>query len=85
MNYELSITSNLKPHIDIQRGLMGKKDGLYTFTIRVDKGNIVDYAVLETITIKDYQGVTWSGWRESGVSYHSGEGSPENAVRPDKR
>lgn len=82
MKYDIQIHEhNIKPHLDIQKGIQDKKNGLYTFTIRVNQGNIEDFSVFETITIKDYTGVTW-GWRQSGISYHSREGSTTSAIRP---
>ena len=82
MKYDVSISEqNIKPHLDIQKGLEAKKNGLYTFNIRVNRGAIDDFCIFETITIQDYHGVTW-GWRQSGVSYGTGTGSSENAVRP---
>jgi hypothetical protein len=86
MKYDLSISEhNIRPHIDIQKGIQDKKNGLFTFNLRINQGNIEDFSVFETVTIKDYTGVTWNGWRQSGVSYHSGEGSEQNAVRPGER
>jgi hypothetical protein len=83
MKYDLTINQhNIKPHLDIQKGIEDKKNGLYTFSIRVNQGDIEDFVIFETVTIKDYAGITWSGWRESGVSYGSRTGSTENAVRP---
>jgi len=91
MNYEINGNSvlvlepNVRPHLDIERGIQERKNGLFTFNVRINQGEIVDYATFETITIRDYEGVMYTGFKERGFTYDSGNRSPENAVRPDKR
>lgn len=83
MNYDLSINQhNVRPHLDIENDIKEKGNGLFTFTLRVSQGNIEDYAQFETITIRDYQGVLFTGFKERGATYHPGVGSTENAIRP---
>ena len=82
MQYDLTINQhNIKPHLDIERSIKEKKHGLFTFNIRVNQGNIEDFSVFETITIKDYTGVQWNGFRERGISYNTGKGSTEDGIR----
>lgn len=38
---------NKRVHDDIDKDLLRKKEGLLTFVVRVNNGNIVDYCVLE--------------------------------------
>jgi len=50
MKYELTIrNSNRQPHIDIEKDIQARKNGLFTFTLRVNNGNIVDYNVTEYV------------------------------------
>lgn len=39
--------SNLQVHLWIEQDIVKIKDGLLTFTIRVDNGNITDYIMME--------------------------------------
>lgn len=83
MKYELSIKSeNVKPHLDIEQDIQKKKDGLFTFNLRVDKGDIVDYVQYETVTVARYTEVLIE---KRTVTHNSGKGSSGYAVRPDKR
>lgn len=43
---------NLEPHLDIERDLAIKKNGLFTFTLRVNNGKVVDYSLVEQIDVK---------------------------------
>jgi len=66
MNYQLSIRDwNVKPHLDLEDTMRKQKNGLLTFTIRLNSGNIVDvntveyvnpaakYGIIKTITITE--------------------------------
>ena len=67
MNYSLSIRKwNVKPHLDIEDAIQRQKNGLLTFTIRLNSGNIVDvnfteyvdprakYGIIKAITIAEF-------------------------------
>lgn len=50
MQYDLSIRNhNIKAHLDIETDIQRKKNGLFTFVLRINNGNIVDYAVIEYV------------------------------------
>lgn len=86
MKYVLDINQhNIKPHLDIERDIKAKKDGLFTFTLRISQGNIEDYAQFETIDIRDYEGVLFTGFRERGFTYYTRKRNTENAIRPGDR
>jgi len=56
MKYNLSISQhNIKPHLDIEKDIQTRKNGLFTFNLRVNQGNIEDYAKFETVTIVQYR------------------------------
>lgn len=42
---------NIKPHIDVELDIISKKDGLVTFTLRINAGNIVDYNLVEYVDV----------------------------------
>ena len=49
MIYSLTIREhNKQAHFDIDKDIIRKQNGLFTFVIRVNNGNIVDYVTLET-------------------------------------
>lgn len=57
-NYDLTIRKhNLKPHLDIEEEIKKKQNGLFTFTIRINGGNIVDFNVTEYIDIPKKYGI----------------------------
>jgi hypothetical protein len=86
MKYDLQINAhNIRPHLDIERDIQLKKNGLFTFNLRVNQSNIEDYAQFETITIRDYEGVLYTGYKERGATYSTRKGNTENAVRPGNR
>lgn len=86
MKYELNISQhNIKPHLDIERDIQLKKNGLFTFNLRVSQGNIEDYASYETITLRDYAGFELTSIEEYTVTYDIRTQGKDNAVRPGNR
>ena len=70
--YDLSIREhNVPAHLDIERDIKLKKDGLFTFTLRINGGNIVDYSLTEYVDVKrKYLGVTKTVIAKSTVTYY---------------
>ena len=65
MNYDLTINQhNIKPHLDIERDIQEQKEGLYTFSIKVNQGTIEDYAKIYTVTRTEYRSVTFTAIQE---------------------
>ena len=57
MKYNLPIDQhNIRPHLDIARDIEAKKNGLFTFNLRVNQGQIEDYSKYETISASIYAG-----------------------------
>lgn len=83
MKYDLSIKQeNIQPHLDIEKEIQLKQDGLFTFVIRVNSGNIVDLSILENINVKrEY--LTTIIVQKFPVSSYSGKRSQSNPIRPD--
>lgn len=53
MDYNFNIRKhNVLPHLDIEKDLSTKTNGLFTFTLRINKGDIVDYNLTEQIDVK---------------------------------
>lgn len=53
MIYQINIRQNNKlVYLDILKSMLEKKNGLFSFTIRMNGGNIVDFVEMEVITYK---------------------------------
>jgi len=85
MKYELSIPDcNLQPHLDIEKDIQARKNGLFNFIIRVNNGRIVDYNLMEYISARQkYFQLERIIWTELTVAHHHGTGNQIDAVRPD--
>jgi len=82
MRYDLSIRQqNIQPHLDIEREVQAKKNGLLTFILRVNAGNIADFAVIENVDTRIYR-QTITIQKFTFASGHRDGGQPD-AVRPD--
>ena len=83
MKYDLSIRpTNIQPHIDIERDIQEKGDGLFTFNLRINEGSIVDYVQYQTITYELYAGIAVTTVEEPVTSRDSGDGGDITAIRP---
>ena len=72
MKYQLQINQhNIKPHLDIERDIQNKKNGLMTFNLRVNQGNIEDYAKFRTVDIIEYRSVSFTAIKESSSSHNT--------------
>lgn len=86
MKYELNIYQhNIKPHLDIEQDIQKKKDGLFTFNLKVNQGNIEDYAKFRTVTYTEYRRITFTAIPKPVIPRDPRTGSSEAAIRPDKR
>ena len=83
--YELFIRKhNVPAHLDIERDIKTKKDGLFTFTLRINGGNIVDYNLVEYVDVKrKYLGVKSVTFSQSTTAHYTGKRSETDTVRPD--
>jgi len=82
MKYALEIPQhNVKAHLDIERDIQTKRNGLFTFNLRVNRGDIEDYSRFETVTIDSYQGIAFTVIEELSITFDPGSGSSQNAVR----
>ena len=84
MKYDLVIRrQNIQPHFDIENELQLKKNGLFTFVLRVNSGLIVDFSVLENINVKrDYLATTII-IEEFSIALSDNEWSASDPVRSD--
>lgn len=74
---------NIEAHTDIEHDIQNKKNGLFTFILRVDNGHIVDYNVIEYADITKYLAVTRIIVTQSTFSYNTSHGNQQNPIRND--
>lgn len=82
MQYKIT-EENLKPHLDIESDIGRLDNGVLTFTIRVNKGKIVDYAPTEYVDVRKYLRLKSVTYTELSISHNSGEGGSGYPVRGD--
>lgn len=85
MNYELKIReANKQAHIDIEEDIRAKVNGLFTFTLRINNGNIVDYNLTEYVNARQkYLSLKRVVIEEHTITHHIRERSTTNPIRPD--
>lgn len=85
MNYALEIRDhNIKPHLDLEKEVSTRGDGLLTFTIRVNNGNIVDLNVTEYVNAQRKYGIiTGVVITQYRLAHDSRERSASDTLRPD--
>lgn len=84
MIYELTIEEqNKKAHVDIEDDIKKQRDGLFTFTLRVNHGNIIDYTVTEYANAAKYLRLESIIIEQLTVSLDPPARSNTNAVRTD--
>lgn len=85
MRYALNIREhNKQAHLDIEEDIKNKQNGLITFTIRVNNGNIVDYNLMDYVNAREkYLSLRKVTIEELTVSHYPRSGSAAVAVQPD--
>jgi len=72
MNTELSISEkNVLPHTDIERDIQERQNGLFTFTLRVNNSQVVDYNVMEYIDGNKYLSLKSITFEEHTIARNS--------------
>jgi hypothetical protein len=80
MDYSLSIPErNVQQHIDLEKEIQNKGNGLLTFTIRVAGGMIRDLSVIEYVERRDRTKTIVV--KEFGITRTFGTGDEEDALR----
>lgn len=70
MNTELSISEkNVLPHTDIERDIQERQNGLFTFTLRINNGQVVDYNVMEYLDGNKYLSLKSITLEEYTIAY----------------
>jgi len=85
MKYELSIPDyNIQPHLDIERDIQTRANGLFNFIIRVNNGRIVDYNLMEYVNARQkYLQLERIIVSELTIAHNIRAGDKVNALRPD--
>lgn len=87
MNYSLDIRKhNEKAHLDIEHDIQTKKDGEFTFILKVNNGNIVSYSIIEKIGYGKYAGLEQAIITQLASAYSSqSRGTGASIRRPDNQ
>ena len=85
MKYDLSIRDhNKQPHIDIEKDIKKRGNGALTFSIRINDGDIVDYAPIEYVDAKaKYLSLKSITIQQFDISYPTRERGTGNPIRRD--
>ena len=62
---------NRGAHLDIEQDIQTKKNGLFTFVLRVNGGNIVDYTVMEQESGQRYNNLLRVVIQKLAIAYHN--------------
>ena len=84
MKYSFKVNAhNLPCHLDVERDIKTQQNGLFTFTLRVNQGCIMDYVnyTNTSATASEYSTIFNADGPECEISCGDGTDSPENAIR----
>lgn len=82
MQYDLEISEhNKQAHIDIENDIQKQKNGLFTFILRINSGNIVDYSVVEVADARKYLSITKIVVKELIVPLNPVIGNQQSPIR----
>ena len=75
MQYDLSKVKehNKRVHLDIERDIQKIGNGILSFTIKVNDGDVVDYAPVEYVNRNKYLKLKSIELTELSVSYYNGK------------
>jgi hypothetical protein len=76
---------NAQAHTDIEHDIEKQKKGLFTFILRIDNGNIVDYNVISYVDIRDYLVLKKVIIEEFTITHPAPHGSQQDTIRTDNR
>jgi len=84
MPYELTISEhNVLPHTDIEKDIQEKQNGLFTFTLRINNGQISDYNIMEYIDANKYISLKSITFEEHTISLNNIQRGQTDPLRDD--
>lgn len=82
--YELTIApQNVEAHMDIEHDIQKQQNGLFTFIIRINNGNVVDYSVVEYADTSKYLSLTKITIQEFTIASYTVFRNPTDTLRSD--
>lgn len=79
IKYDFNVkTHNIPCHLDIEKDLKIQGDGLFTFTLRVNQGLIMDYVNYRNPTASEYSAILNAATTECKITRSSGDDLPTN-------
>lgn len=80
--YNLEISeNNQQVHIDIEHDIQKQQNGLFTFILRIDNSNIVDYNVVEYADARKYLVLKKVIIEELTITPHTSDGNKQSSLR----
>lgn len=82
MDYKLGTIrkANIQAHDDIETEILSQQNGLLTFTLRINGGNIVDYNVVQLVNVREYL-TDPVIVKQSSISLYYRTGSGKDTIR----
>lgn len=82
MQYEIEVRpKNIPAYVDIEHDIQRQQNGLFTFTVRVNNGNVVDYVVTEYVPSSNYIALKSITLQEFTFVYNSYPGDKQDTLR----
>lgn len=76
MKYSFKVKAqNIPCHLDIERDLKGQRNGVFTFTLRVNQGQIMDYVNYNNPAASEYSAIFNATEPECEITRGSGDDS----------
>jgi hypothetical protein len=84
VQYALEISEhNAQAHLDIEEAIQKQKNGLFTFILRINNGNIVDFNLVYVTDARDYLKLTEVVVEELTLARSVDIGNKQNTIRSD--
>ena len=77
MKYDFNVKiKNIPCHLDIEKDLKVQSNGLFTFTLRVNQGLIMDYVNYRNPATSEYSAILNASEPQCQITRSSGDDSP---------
>ena len=81
MKYDFNVNvKNIPCHLDVERDLKLQANGVFTFTVRVNQGLIMDYVNYYNPRPEDYRAIFDAAGTECTVTRSGGDDGPKSGV-----
>jgi len=82
MKYDFNVKiKNIPCHLDIARDIKEQKDGVFTFTVRINQQLIQDYVNYSNPAASEYTAILSAVGTKCEISRNGGDVNSENPIR----